>query len=66
MRVWIRDPFFWVVVTASLILILMLTWPTKGECGEYDCSGFICVVHADCPETCFCAKEPWAPQGECS
>ena len=53
-------------VVYALLIGAAIAIAPDAECGEYDCSGFICVVHADCPETCFCAKDPWAPQGRCS
>ncbi len=65
MKGYIIDGFIAAGLLAVLVGVALLVAP-KAKCGEYDCSGFICVVHADCPETCFCAKEPWAPQGECS
>ena len=60
--------FEWLLLGFCVLFLVGLAMfvAPKAGCGEYDCSGFICVVHADCPETCFCAKEPWAPQGECS
>lgn len=57
----------WLIIFALVgtLLLIAFTIAPDAECGDYDCSGFLCVVHADCPDTCFCAKEPWAPQGRC-